>query len=48
VRVTGKNGKPETREITTGLSDGLSVEVKSGLDQGALVLEPPRSTLARK
>jgi HlyD family secretion protein len=48
VRVTGANGKPETREITTGLSDGLSVEVKSGLDQGALVLEPPRSTLARK
>jgi len=48
VRVTGANGKPETREITTGLSDGLSVEVKSGLEQGALVLEPPRSTLARK
>jgi len=48
VRVTGANGKPETREITTGLSDGLTVEVKSGLDEGALVLEPPRSTLARK
>jgi HlyD family secretion protein len=48
VRVMGKNGKPETQEVTTGLSDGLSVEVKSGLEQGALVLEPPRSTLARK
>jgi HlyD family secretion protein len=48
VRVTGADGKPETREITTGLSDGLTVEVKSGLESGAQVLEPPRSALARK
>ncbi len=48
VRVPGKDGKPETREVTTGLSDGLLVEIKSGLDAGAVVLEPPRSTLAKK
>jgi len=48
VRVPGKDGKPENREITTGLSDGLTVEVKSGLDEGAVVLEAPPSTLAKK
>jgi HlyD family secretion protein len=48
VRVATKDGKPETREIETGLSDGLSVEVKSGLTEGESVLEPPRSTLERK
>jgi HlyD family secretion protein len=48
VRIPGKGGKPENREITTGLSDGLTVEVKGGLDEGAVVLEPPRSVLAKK
>jgi HlyD family secretion protein len=48
VRVPGKDGKPESHEVTTGLSDGLMVEIKSGLDAGAVVLEPPRSTLAKK
>lgn len=48
VRVPGKGGKPEAREIETGLSDGLSVEVKSGLAESAAVLEPPRSTLVKK
>ncbi len=48
VRLPGKKGKPEPREIVTGLSDGLSVEVKQGLIEGDVVLEPPRSTLAKK
>lgn len=47
VRVAGKNGKPETREITTGLSDGLTVEVKDGLAQNDGVFEPDRSPLAK-
>jgi HlyD family secretion protein len=40
VRIPGKDGKPEDRKITTGLSDGLTVEVKDGLAAGAKVLEP--------
>lgn len=31
----------EEREIGTGLSDGISIEVLSGLEEGELVLEPP-------
>ena len=31
----------EEREIRTGLSDGISVEVLEGLEEGELVLEPP-------
>ncbi len=34
------DGKPERHEIETGLSDGLSVEVVSGLAEGDEVLEP--------
>jgi HlyD family secretion protein len=48
VRIPGKDGKPVEREITTGLSDGLTVEVKSGLAEKDLVLEPEKSTLERK
>ncbi len=43
VRLSGKDGKPEDRKITTGLSDGLTVEVKNGLEAGDKVLEPAAS-----
>jgi HlyD family secretion protein len=48
VRLQGKNGRPELREITTGLSDGLTVEVKDGLAQNDAVLEPEKSALAKE
>jgi len=48
VRVPGSGGKAEEKSIETGLSDGLTVEVKSGLNKGALVLEPAPSSLAKK
>jgi HlyD family secretion protein len=47
VRIPGKDGKPQEREIKTGLSDGLTVEVKEGLAEKDLVLEPEKSTLER-
>lgn len=40
VRLSGKDGKPVEKKITTGLSDGLTVEVKDGLAAGDKVLEP--------
>ena len=42
--VTVRLGPEETeeREIRTGLSDGISVEVLDGLAEGERVLEPPR------
>ena len=42
--VTVRTGPDETeeREITTGLSDGISVEVLDGLAEGERVMEPPR------
>jgi hypothetical protein len=48
VRVTGKNGKPEAKDITTGLSDGLTIEVTGGLALNDAVLEPDKSPLDRK
>ncbi len=33
--------RSEEREIHTGLSDGISIEVLSGLEEGEQVLEPP-------
>jgi len=33
--------RTEEREIRTGLSDGISIEVLDGLEEGDLVLEPP-------
>ncbi|TNF79068.1 MAG: efflux RND transporter periplasmic adaptor subunit [Acidobacteria bacterium] len=39
-------GEPEKVEIETGLSDGLNIEVLSGLEEGAEVVErPPRDIL---
>ena len=33
--------RPRKREIRTGLSDGISVEVLDGLAEGERVMEPP-------
>lgn len=48
VRVPDTQGKPLEREITTGLSDGLTIEVKDGLSEGDSVLEPEVSPLEKK
>jgi HlyD family secretion protein len=42
VTVLLADGKTETRTITTGLSDALNVEVRSGLAEGEKVVEPPQ------
>ena len=40
---TQEDGEPERQEITIGLSDGLSVELVAGLEEGSQVVErPPR------
>jgi HlyD family secretion protein len=41
VTVLLPDGETEEREIETGLSDALSIEVVSGLQEGDLVVEPP-------
>ena len=38
VRVLDKNNQPQEKEITTGLSDNMSTEVKSGLSEGENVI----------
>ena len=38
VRVLGENKQPQEKEITTGLSDNMSTEVKSGLSEGENVI----------
>lgn len=48
VRLLARDGKPEQKEIETGLSDGLTVEIKSGLSEADSVLEPDRSPLEKK
>lgn len=48
VRVPGDDGKPVVKEVATGLSDGLTVEIREGLDLDQEVLEPPPSAIARK
>lgn len=48
IRLLDKSGKPLEREIETGLSDGLTVEVKNGLTEADSVLEPDRSPLEKK
>lgn len=48
VRLPGTGDTTEERVIETGLSDGLMVEVKSGLAEKDQVLEPVKSDLARK
>jgi HlyD family secretion protein len=47
VYLPGENEQPDVREIKTGLSDGLTVEIQEGLAEGDVVLEPQLSTLAR-
>jgi HlyD family secretion protein len=48
VRILGRDGKPAEKEVETGLSDGLTVEVKNGLTEADSVLEPDRSPLEKK
>ena len=38
VRVLGENNQPQEKEITTGLSDNMNTEVKSGLSEGENVI----------
>ena len=38
VRVLGENKQPQEKEITTGLSDNMNTEVKSGLSEGENVI----------
>ena len=38
VRVLDKNNQPQEKEITTGLSDNMNTEVKSGLGEGENVI----------
>jgi len=38
VRVLGATGEPEERQLSTGLSDGIHVQVISGLDEGEQVI----------
>ena len=38
VRVLGENNQPQEKEITTGLSDNMNTEVKSGLGEGENVI----------
>ena len=38
VRVLGENNQPQEKEITTGLSDNINTEVKSGLSEGESVI----------
>lgn len=38
VRVLGENKQPQEKEITTGLSDNMNTEVKSGLGEGESVI----------
>ncbi|MEM9378763.1 MAG: HlyD family efflux transporter periplasmic adaptor subunit [Planctomycetota bacterium] len=42
VRVPGADGAPVWKAIETGASDGLTVEITSGLSAGDAVLEPAR------
>jgi HlyD family secretion protein len=41
VTVLLPGGETEDRVIETGLSDALSIEVVTGLEEGELVVEPP-------
>jgi macrolide-specific efflux system membrane fusion protein len=41
VQVLGKDGKPETRQVTTGLKGDDDVEITSGLDVGDQVVVAP-------
>ncbi len=47
VEVMDSLGAVDTLTITTGLSDGINIEVVSGLDSGQLIVErPPKEITA--
>jgi len=48
VRILGDGGKPVEKEIQTGLSDGLTIEISGGLENKDAVLEPEKSALEKK
>ena len=37
--VTAEGAEPELREVTLGLNDGINVEVKSGVEEGEMILQ---------
>ena len=41
VEVQDTAGAISTRNVTTGLSDGLNIEIASGLEEGELLVERP-------
>ncbi|WP_392561257.1 efflux RND transporter periplasmic adaptor subunit [Orbus sturtevantii] len=43
VRILENNNKVSEKQITTGLSDGLNIEVTSGLNEGELVIQSQMS-----
>lgn len=46
VEIAGPGGSRERKNIRTGLSDAIQVEIVSGLEEGAVVLEKPLRTVA--
>ena len=48
VRIPGPGKEPAVKDIVTGISDGLTIEVKEGLAEGDQVLEPEESPIAKK
>ena len=38
VRVLGPGDKPERREVTTGIADGIHIQILSGLKEGDAVI----------
>ena len=41
VEVQDTAGMIEPRDVTTGLSDGLNIEIATGLEEGELLVERP-------
>ncbi len=41
VEVQDTAGNIETRDVTTGLSDGINIEIATGLEEGELIVERP-------
>ena len=41
IEVQDSAGNIETRDVTTGLSDGINIEIATGLEEGELIVERP-------